>query len=166
MPKVTFRQGSATDQHLFLDDEEIQDCIRSVTITADAGKMPVVELDVVAVEVEAIVPGQENEIRVPQATTDLLTRYGWTPPPDHVAAKSYTSEELLADPDFHLAAREVTQHSLAAAFTEWDRRYREEPERFMSEASHLLKHTPETYGEAAAPYLLMILAEQSNGQEN
>lgn len=55
---------------------------------------------------------------------------------------------------------EVTEDALAAAFTEWDRRYREEPERFMSEATHLLKQTPETYGEAAAPYLLAILAEE------
>lgn len=49
---------------------------------------------------------------------------------------------------------------LAAAFTEWDRRYREEPERFEAEAVRLLKGTPETYGEAAAPYLLAILAER------
>lgn len=56
---------------------------------------------------------------------------------------------------------EVTEGTLAAAFTEWDRRYREEPDRFMSEARHLLKETPETYGQAAAPYLLAILAEQA-----
>ena len=54
----------------------------------------------------------------------------------------------------------ATIAELAAAFTEWDRRYREEPERFMSEAVHLLKETPETYGEACAPYLAAILAEQ------
>lgn len=54
----------------------------------------------------------------------------------------------------------VTQPQLAAAFTEWDRRYREEPERFMHEARRLLKKTPENYGEACAPYLLKILAEQ------
>lgn len=56
----------------------------------------------------------------------------------------------------------VTEATLAAAFTEWDRRYREEPERFMSEAARLLKGTAETYGEAAAPYLLAILAEQAD----
>ncbi len=55
---------------------------------------------------------------------------------------------------------EVTQDELAAAFTEWDRRYREEPERFMSESRRLLKETPETYGQACAPYLIQILAEQ------
>ena len=55
---------------------------------------------------------------------------------------------------------EVSQSQLAAAFTEWDRRCREEPERFMSEAVHLLKETPQSYGEAAVPYLLLILAEQ------
>lgn len=54
----------------------------------------------------------------------------------------------------------LTAAELAAAFTEWDRRYREEPDRFQSEAWHLLRETPETYGQAAAPYLLHILEEQ------
>lgn len=48
---------------------------------------------------------------------------------------------------------------IEAAFTEWDRRYREEPERFMSEATHLLRETAESYGAAAMPYFLAILAE-------
>lgn len=47
--------------------------------------------------------------------------------------------------------------ALAAAFTEWDRRYREEPERFECEARRLLHGTPESYGEACAPYLLALL---------
>ena len=59
----------------------------------------------------------------------------------------------------------VTDRQLAAAFTEWDRRYREEPERFVSEAVHLLKGNPVTYGERCAPYLLAILAEQRKTQE-
>lgn len=50
-----------------------------------------------------------------------------------------------------------TDDQLAAAFTEWDRRYREEPDRFMSEAARLLKETPESYGESAAPYLIALL---------
>jgi hypothetical protein len=54
----------------------------------------------------------------------------------------------------------ATQDEIAAAFTEWDRRYREEPERFMSEARRLLTETPETYGQACAPYLIQILNEQ------
>lgn len=53
----------------------------------------------------------------------------------------------------------ITEQQLAAAFTEWDRRYREEPERFMNEAQHLLKETAETYGQACAPYLIKILSE-------
>lgn len=53
----------------------------------------------------------------------------------------------------------ATPTELAAAFTEWERRYREEPDRFMSEASKLLKETPETYGEACAPYLIQILID-------
>ncbi|NJD24665.1 MAG: hypothetical protein FIB06_04595 [Betaproteobacteria bacterium] len=51
----------------------------------------------------------------------------------------------------------ATMDELAAAFTEWERRYREEPEKFMSEAAKLLRETPRTYGEACAPYLAAIL---------
>lgn len=58
-----------------------------------------------------------------------------------------------------LLTQVITEKDLAAAFTEWDRRYREEPERFQSEAVRLLKETPETYGEACAPYLIQILGE-------
>lgn len=53
----------------------------------------------------------------------------------------------------------ATKKEIIKAFTEWDRRYREEPERFVSEAVHLLKSTPENYGEAAMPYFLQILKE-------
>ncbi|HUX01401.1 MAG TPA: hypothetical protein VMY35_10530 [Phycisphaerae bacterium] len=48
---------------------------------------------------------------------------------------------------------------VAAAFEEWDRRYRDEPERFQSEAEHLLRDTPRTYGERVALYFLKVLAE-------
>ena len=54
---------------------------------------------------------------------------------------------------------QVSEAELAAAFTEWERRYREEPERFYSEGQKILRMTPESYGEAAAPYCLAILAE-------
>ena len=50
-------------------------------------------------------------------------------------------------------------NEIQAAFTEWERRYREEPERFESEASRLLHGTPETYGEAAASYFVKILEQ-------
>jgi hypothetical protein len=55
----------------------------------------------------------------------------------------------------------VNEESLARAFTEWDRRFREEPDRFESEATRLLKSTADSYGDACAPYLLEILAEQA-----
>jgi hypothetical protein len=54
---------------------------------------------------------------------------------------------------------QTTQDELAKAFTEWERRYREEPDRFMSEGAKLLKETPKSYGEACAPYLIKILTE-------
>ncbi len=54
---------------------------------------------------------------------------------------------------------EATPQELAAAFTEWERRWREEPDRRFASESQRLADSPETYGEAAAPYLLAILAE-------
>lgn len=51
----------------------------------------------------------------------------------------------------------ASEDDLAAAFTEWERRYREEPERFQSEAAKLLRETPETYGQSCAPYLMALL---------
>ncbi|HUT95389.1 MAG TPA: hypothetical protein VMY37_38395 [Thermoguttaceae bacterium] len=53
----------------------------------------------------------------------------------------------------------ATKDEIQAAFTEWDRRFREEPERFISEAVHLLKHTAKSYGERAMPYFLKIVGE-------
>lgn len=54
---------------------------------------------------------------------------------------------------------EATPEQLAAAFTEWDRRWREEPGRFYTESEHLAENA-ESYGEACAPYLIEILGEQ------
>lgn len=75
--------------------------------------------------------------------------------PRHLPAPM--EDEMASNPAIAVLA--VTQDELAAAFTEWDRRYREEPDRFMSEAHRLLKETPETYGQACAPYLIQILGE-------
>jgi hypothetical protein len=52
----------------------------------------------------------------------------------------------------------TTERALVAAFVEWDRRYREEPERFMTEVEHLLRNTPASYGESAAAYLLALMS--------
>lgn len=54
---------------------------------------------------------------------------------------------------------EITQKELAKVFTEWERRYREDPEAFQSEAAKLLHETPETYGEACAPYFVFIFQQ-------
>lgn len=58
----------------------------------------------------------------------------------------------------------ASERQVARAFTEWERRYREEPERFQSEAEKLLKETPESYGEGCAPYFIKILGEVGNKQ--
>ena len=53
----------------------------------------------------------------------------------------------------------VSIEELRNAFTEWDRRYRVNPEVFLSEAENLLRGTPETYGEAATPYFVKIIED-------
>lgn len=53
----------------------------------------------------------------------------------------------------------MDQILLAKLFTEWDRRYREQPDQFWTEVEHLLRHTPESYGEAAAAYFLKLKTE-------
>jgi hypothetical protein len=56
----------------------------------------------------------------------------------------------------------ATIEELAAALTEWERRAREEPQRFAAEWERAAM-TPETYGEACAPYLAGIVAEIQAG---
>ena len=56
----------------------------------------------------------------------------------------------------------ATMIELKATFTEWDRRWREEPERFQNEVDHLLRETPETYGDACGPYFVKILEDLRN----
>lgn len=52
-----------------------------------------------------------------------------------------------------------TLPELSIAFTEWERRFREEPEKFLSDMEKAAK-SPESYGDSAAPYLASILTEQ------
>jgi hypothetical protein len=54
----------------------------------------------------------------------------------------------------------TTPKKLAAAFAEWDRRYREDRKQFMSDVQHLLENTPITYGELASAHLILILKQQ------
>ena len=57
----------------------------------------------------------------------------------------------------------ATLDELVAAFTEWDRRYREQPEEFESLAEHILNNTPESYGKAAALYFVRVLLDVQFG---
>jgi hypothetical protein len=52
-----------------------------------------------------------------------------------------------------------TERQLAAAFAEWDRRYREDPDAFSADWHDTV--TAEEYGEAAAQYLIKLLSEQA-----
>jgi hypothetical protein len=53
----------------------------------------------------------------------------------------------------------TTPSKLAAAFTEWERRYREEPARFQSDTERLATDE-QTQGQLQAAYLTQILDEQ------
>jgi hypothetical protein len=57
----------------------------------------------------------------------------------------------------------ATLDEFKAAFTEWERRYRENPEGFWAESYRVAQST-ETYGEAAAPYFAQILDELKPAQ--
>lgn len=53
----------------------------------------------------------------------------------------------------------VDEHTIQIAFTEWDRRYREDPAGFETDMERMLRgQTPETYGEEVTPYFLELLA--------
>ena len=58
-----------------------------------------------------------------------------------------------------MAGLRLEPKEAAAAFEEWDRRYRENPREFMNEVEHLLGETPETYGEACGPYFMALVRE-------
>ena len=53
----------------------------------------------------------------------------------------------------------VSKEKLEKAFTEWDRRYRENPSEFMTECEHLLKESPYSYGKSCAEYFTNLLKE-------
>lgn len=59
----------------------------------------------------------------------------------------------------------VTVEEAQAVFTEWDRRYREEPETFMNEVEHLLRETPESYGDVCGPYFFELLKQLREARE-
>lgn len=53
----------------------------------------------------------------------------------------------------------MNEELLAKIFTEWDRRYRENPELYMDTVTHLLKETPYSYGSACAVYFRKLALE-------
>lgn len=52
----------------------------------------------------------------------------------------------------------ATRRQIEAAFTEWERRYRENPDEFMSEQS-TRADSAESYGEECAPYFIDIILD-------
>lgn len=59
----------------------------------------------------------------------------------------------------------LTVKQMAAAFEEWDRQYREDPDAFQNPATVLLFGNPQTYGEEAANFfylLVQVLEDKEN----
>ncbi len=56
------------------------------------------------------------------------------------------------------------EEAFKKAFEEWERRYREAPETFMSDVARFTTHTPTTLAELQAAYFLGLLNELSAGQ--
>lgn len=46
----------------------------------------------------------------------------------------------------------LDEEKLAHLFTEWDERYRKNPDKYWNEVDHLLHNTPYSYGVACARY--------------
>lgn len=67
-------------------------------------------------------------------------------------------EELARKRADMKASITATPEEIVQAFTEWDRRWQEDPDAFLSEAEALAQ-APESYGESATPYFLNILKE-------
>lgn len=56
----------------------------------------------------------------------------------------------------------VNVETITKAFTEWDRRYREDPKGFETDFERLLRgQTPDNYGEEVTPYFLELLEAMS-----
>jgi hypothetical protein len=53
----------------------------------------------------------------------------------------------------------IEKSEIEKIFTEWDRRYRENPEDFMNIVDHLIRDTPYSYGKACASYFCELAKE-------
>lgn len=53
----------------------------------------------------------------------------------------------------------ISAKNLEEIFTEWDRRYREDPNGFMSEVDRLLRETSYSYGKKCALYFMALAKE-------
>jgi hypothetical protein len=58
----------------------------------------------------------------------------------------------------------ISREEIAIVFTEWDRRWRENPQEFTDLVTHLTKETPLSYGQACAPYFIKLAKELLEGE--
>ena len=53
----------------------------------------------------------------------------------------------------------MKEEALVRIFTEWDLRYRNNPEEFMTQVDHLIKNSPYSYGLACGRYFKQLAEE-------
>jgi len=86
---------------------------------------------------------------------------GWVDPEPLIVSELGKQQVDGAFPKRQLEKRlimQATPPQIKKTFTEWERRYREEPDKFQSDNDRL-GESSEDYGDAAAPYFLEILRE-------
>lgn len=64
-----------------LDDADVSAAVRGLTIRAEVGRIPQIELDLSVIDVTGLGVAQA-EILIPDATREALIALGWTPPAD------------------------------------------------------------------------------------
>ena len=81
--RITIHDAGGLNQSVHLDGEDISSAIRGLTYHAEAWQPPKVELDLAVVEWDADL--DDARLHIPDATRDLLIRFGWTPPAEESA---------------------------------------------------------------------------------
>ncbi|GAA3077845.1 hypothetical protein [Streptosporangium carneum] len=79
------------DYRLELDGHNVARGLQRAVLDLDRNSMPTLELEIRVHEVERL-DVEEVEVVLPEATRDLLTRIGWTPPGGQVEPDPVTGQ--------------------------------------------------------------------------
>ncbi|MEV4093791.1 hypothetical protein [Streptosporangium saharense] len=89
-----------TDYRLELDGHNVAHGLRRAVLDLDPSRVPTLELEIRVHEIERL-DAEEVQVLLPEATRDLLTRIGWTPPGGQVQPDPATGQ---VQPDLGPAA--------------------------------------------------------------